>query len=155
MKSCLSITAILLTLILFLSACKKNETEFILSEFGSTVSFCCEELEYKGDFVMKNKDEMFFTVRSPEIINGCKFAYVNGETTLSFDGVTIKVRAASPVKNLFDSLGFFAETPHTIKGNGRIVLSEASEKGRLEAAVDSDEMKIKEISTEDIVYIFS
>lgn len=155
MKSCLSLLAIFLTLILSLSACKKNETEYVLGEFSTTVSFCCEEEEYKGDFIMKNKDEMSFTVRTPEFINGCIFTYKNGETKLSFDGVTIDVRAASPVKNLFDSLGFFAETPHTIKGNGRIVLSEASEKGRLEAAVDSDEMKIKEISTGDIVYIFS
>ncbi len=155
MKSCLRITAILLTLILFLSACKKNETEFVLSEFGSTVSFCYDELEYKGDFVMHNKDEMSFTVRSPEIINGCRFAYVNGETTLSFDGITIKVRSASPVKALFEALSYFTETTHTIKGNGRVVLSETSEKGRLEATVDSNEMKIKEISTGDVVYIFS
>lgn len=150
MKSCLSLLAIILTLILSLSACKKNETEYVLGEFSTTVSFCCEEEEYKGDFIMKNKDEMSFTVRSPEFINGCIFTYKNGETKLSFDGVTIDVRAASPVKTLFDSLSLMAETPHIINGDGTIIVAD-----RFEATVERYEKKIKELNTGDIVYIFS
>ena len=150
MKSCLRVLAIILTLILSLSACKKNETEYVLGEFSTTVSFCCEEEEYKGDFIMKNKDEMSFTVKSPEIINGCTFSYKNGETNLSFDGVTIDVRDASPVKALFDSLGIMAEMPHKINGNSLIIINDGSE-----ATVERYEKKIKELNTGDIVYIFS
>ena len=150
MKFCLRVLAIFLTLILSLSACKKNETEFVLGEFNTTVSFCCNKEEYKGDFFMKSKDEMSFTVRSPGIINGCTFSYKNGETNLSFDGVTIDVRDASPVKALFDSLGIMAEMPHKINGNSLIIINDGSE-----ATVNIDEMKIKELNTGDIVYIFS
>lgn len=155
MKSCLRLTAILLTLMLLLSACKKNESEFVLSEFSGVASFCCEGVEYRGDFVMKNKDEMTFTVSTPEIIKGSEFTCVSGKTSLSFDGITIDVRAASPIKALFEALVLLAETPHSVLPDGSVVLAGNPEKGSFEAKADPDKIKIKEINTGDVVYIFS
>lgn len=154
MKSYLSITVVLLTLMLFLSACKKNEAEFIMNEFSGSVTFSAEGMEYEGDFVMKNKAEMTFTVRKPEIINGCKFTFSNGETTLSFDGVTAGVLNSSPVKALFEAIEILAETPHRTSENGNILFSESEVSINFDAVADIREMKIISVSTGDADYIF-
>ena len=155
MKLWFSITATLLTLILFLSACKKNETEFILNEFRGNVSFYAEGSEYKGDFILKNKDEIYFTVSTPEAIKGCEFSFKNGETTLSYDGIIISLQDTSPVKQLFEAVEIMAENPHRITHNGNVTFTEQTEMNRFEGVVDTKEMKLRTIRTGDTVYIFS
>ena len=155
MKSCLKLTVIILTLMLVLSACKKSETEFVLNEFSSTVTFCLEEEEYKGDFVFRNKDEMTIVLSQPESIKGSTFTYKNGETTLSFDGVIIAVRKTSPIKILFEALSDFSKAPHTVKRKGTEVISSLNENGKYDVSVNCDEMRIKEINTGETVYILS
>ena len=154
MKLWFSITATLLTLILFLSACKKNETEFILDKFSGNVSFYAEGTEYKGDFILKNKDEMYFKVSSPETISGCEFSFKNGEISLSYDGIIIGVQDTSPVKQLFEAVDIMAENPHRITRDGHVVFTEQIEMNRFEGVVDTVEMKLKTIRTGDTVYIF-
>lgn len=155
MKSCFKLTLILFTLIIFLTACKKDTTEFQLNEFGCALSFICEDEEYKGDFSFVNKEEMSFTVNQPDDINGCRFTYKNGEITLSFDGVSTGVRETSPVKKLFQILSAFSDKTCKVKSKGTDIISVSDENVKYDVTVDCDRKIIKEINTGEIIYRFS
>ena len=155
MKFWFKLILVLFTLVLFLTACKKETTEFRLKEFGCTASFFCGDEEYKGDFSFVDKNEMSFTVNCPEIIKGCRFIYKNGITTLSFDGVTINVRETSPVKIMFDTFSDLSQKTYKVRSEGTDIISADDETGKYEVTVDCDRRIIKEINTGDTIFTFN
>ena len=153
MKHCLRLTFITLTLMLVLAGCRRNETVLKLNEFSSTVSFCGENAEYKGDFYFVSKDEMSLVIEAPDNIKNCRFTYLDGETTLAFERVTTKMTDNSPVKILFDIISDFSGKEIIINETVDSVIEEKT--SDIEYTVTVSEGKIKEVKSGRYTFVFA
>lgn len=156
MKRCFTVIVLILTLVLSLSACKKVETEYTLTDFESTVSFSGVEGQVKGNFVFSSgTKKMSFTLIEPQNIAGSVFTEENGEKILSYNNVTAEVREDSPLAGLFDAVSDFSSKTQLISSKGNKSFKGTVNGKDYELVFDCGNRAIKEVYIDSMIYIFN
>ncbi len=156
-KSCLCIFGILI-LLLSLTACTGKTKELNLNEFKSRIVVEGAAIEMSGILHFKNRQDMSFTVETPEEISGFTVKLSSGMLRTELDEMSVPIgnlkKSNDIYSPLFEALSLLYSSQVKIPEKGNGTLSFEGSKGNIVTELSYDDEKILNIENEGINYRF-
>ncbi len=152
MKRCL-IFFFLFFLFFSFASCSKKEN-FLPNSFSGEVSLTSAEGEYKG-FLSFNEGESEFNFTYPETLKGGRAFSEGDENKLSYCGIELTLSESSPLGLLSEILKDLFSNNVEIKSKGTEKISGEINDINYVVLIDCEAKKIKEISSDEKLYIFT